>query len=73
MFGKLFSLNLFLCYEISSIITESWKIDAELLTGNSHTIWSRFYTADENNLIPIVNRCLIVDTRSAGFNRSRLW
>ncbi len=47
------------------IITESWKIDAGVAYGViPRTIWSRFYTADENNLIPIVNRCLIVDTGS---------
>lgn len=49
--------------KITSFITESWKIDAGVAFGViPRSIWSRFYAADDNNLIPIVNRCLIVET-----------
>lgn len=46
------------------IITEAWKIDGGVAFGViPRSLWSKLYaTPDENNLIPMVNRCLLVET-----------
>ncbi len=65
MYGKLFSVDYFCSMKLIPVITETWKIDAGVAFGViPQSIWSRFYKADEHNLIPMVNRCLLVDTGS---------
>jgi glyoxylase-like metal-dependent hydrolase (beta-lactamase superfamily II) len=45
------------------IITEHWKIDGGVAFGViPRSLWSRFVEADVNNLIHMVNRCLLVQT-----------
>lgn len=47
------------------IITEHWKIDGGVAFGViPRSLWDRFIEADENNLIPMVNRCLLVQTNN---------
>ncbi|HPB01589.1 MAG: MBL fold metallo-hydrolase [Bacteroidales bacterium] len=49
--------------KIIPIITEVWKIDAGVAFGViPRSIWSRFYPVGEDNLIPLSNRCLLVET-----------
>ncbi|HBG70125.1 MAG: hypothetical protein A2W93_10330 [Bacteroidetes bacterium GWF2_43_63] len=49
--------------KIIQIITEAWKIDAGVAFGViPRSIWSRFYDVGEDNLIPLTNRCLLVET-----------
>ena len=48
--------------KIIPFITETWRIDAGVAFGViPRSIWSRFYNVGEDNLMPIVNRCLLVE------------
>jgi len=60
------------------LITEKWKIDGGVAFGIvPKTLWSKFYEADEQNLIPMVNRCLLLETNdrliliNTGFGNKR--
>lgn len=49
--------------KITTIIPERWKIDGGVAFGViPRTLWSKIYSPDEQNLIPMVNRCLLVET-----------
>ena len=62
MYGKLFLDDYFCSMKIIPFITETWRIDAGVAFGViPRTIWSRFYNVGEDNLMPIVNRCLLVE------------
>jgi glyoxylase-like metal-dependent hydrolase (beta-lactamase superfamily II) len=44
------------------LIADNWKMDGGVAFGVvPRTIWSRFHNADENNLIDITTRCLLID------------
>lgn len=44
------------------LITEIWKIDGGVAFGVvPKSLWSSLYPADENNLITLVNRCLLLE------------
>ena len=45
------------------IFAEDFKLDGGACFGVvPKSIWSKYYTADENNMLPIALRCLLVDT-----------
>ncbi len=49
--------------KLFSIITETWRIDGGVAFGVlPKSIWVKQYESDDNNLIPVVNRLLVVDT-----------
>lgn len=49
--------------KLFSIITESWRMDGGVAFGVvPKSIWSRQYPSDEANLVPMVNRLLLVKT-----------
>lgn len=51
--------------KITPVITEIWQIDAGVAFGViPKSIWSNFYSVSENNLIPISNRCLIIESNN---------
>lgn len=49
--------------KITPVITEVWHIDAGVAFGViPRSIWSRFYDVSNDNLIPLTNRCLLVES-----------
>jgi glyoxylase-like metal-dependent hydrolase (beta-lactamase superfamily II) len=61
-----------------SIITETWHSDGGVAFGVvPRTIWGKYYEADENNLIPMCNRLLLIHSGDhlilidAGFGNKR--
>jgi len=52
--------------KIIPLITEFWRMDGGVAFGVvPRTIWGKHHQADEQNLLPVVNRLLLVDTGSA--------
>ena len=50
--------------KITPIITENWKMDGGVAFGViPRTLWSKVYPPDEQNLIQMCNRCLLVETK----------
>lgn len=48
--------------QIHPIIAENWKMDGGAAFGVvPQTIWKKLITPDENNMIPITTRCLLVE------------
>lgn len=48
--------------KIIPFITETWRIDAGVAFGViPRSIWSRFYNVGDDNLMPITNRCLLIE------------
>jgi len=44
------------------IIADSWRMDGGVAFGViPKSLWQRYYPVDENNTIPIVSRCLLID------------
>jgi glyoxylase-like metal-dependent hydrolase (beta-lactamase superfamily II) len=51
--------------EISLLIADRWKMDGGVAFGVvPKPLWSKLYSADENNMNDIVTRCLLVNTGS---------
>jgi glyoxylase-like metal-dependent hydrolase (beta-lactamase superfamily II) len=49
--------------KLFSVITESWRMDGGVAFGVvPKSIWSKQYPSDEANLVPMVNRLLLVKT-----------
>jgi hypothetical protein len=53
------------------IETGNFKLDGGAMFGVVPTIWSRTNPADENNLIDIAARCLLIEDGSIDFDRYR--
>lgn len=52
--------------KINQLITEEWRIDGGVAFGVvPKTIWTKFYQSDENNLIRICNRLLLIETNGS--------
>lgn len=50
--------------KITPIITEHWKMDGGVAFGViPRTLWSKVYPPDEQNLISMCNRCLLVENK----------
>jgi len=61
------------------IIADAWKMDGGVAFGVvPKSIWQKIYPTDENNLLNIVDRCLLIDTVErrilidAGMGRKRI-
>ncbi len=51
--------------KIHSILSENFKLDGGASFGVvPKSIWEKTYPADENNMIPVVNRLLIIETEN---------
>lgn len=49
--------------KLTPLIADVWKMDGGVAFGVvPKTIWHKIYAADENNMLNIVNRCLLIET-----------
>jgi len=49
--------------KVISLVPEKWKIDGGVAFGIvPKSLWGKWYPSDEQNLIPMVNRCLLLET-----------
>lgn len=50
--------------KVVCIIAENWKIDAGTCYGVvPKSVWSRYVDVDENNMIPVSSRCLLIKSQ----------
>jgi glyoxylase-like metal-dependent hydrolase (beta-lactamase superfamily II) len=51
--------------QLYAVISDQWKMDGGVAFGVvPKSIWNRNNMADENNMIPVVTRCLLIETES---------
>lgn len=71
-------LDLTLGMKIFSLIADRWKMDGGVAFGVvPKSLWQKHWTADQNNMLDIVTRCLLIETADrkilidAGMGRKR--